>query len=165
MNTYSLGALFWRWAGHQPTCSERLAGMRSPPRWRRSQMNGYVLTTGAAGGLGKAFAAECASRGWDLFLTDLPEAALEPLAAGMQRMYGVQVHYHSCDLTDPDSRDALWEHIGQQGLRFHTLLNVAGTEFEGPFAGRTPSELRTILRLNDEATVEMTWRVLPHRVP
>ncbi len=128
-------------------------------------MNGYVLITGAAGGLGKAFAAECASRGWDLFLTDLPDAALEPLAAGVQRMYGIQVHYHSCDLTDPDSRDALWEHIGQQGLRFHTLLNVAGTEFEGPFAGRTPSELRTILRLNDEATVEMTWRVLPHRVP
>lgn len=128
-------------------------------------MNGYALITGAAGGLGKAFAAECASRGWDLFLTDLSEAALEPLATGMQRLYGVEARYHPCDLTDPDSRDALWEHVRQHGLRFHTLLNVAGTEFEGPFAERTTSELRTILRLNNEATVEMTWRVLPNRVP
>lgn len=35
-------------------------------------MKSYVLISGAAGGLGKAFAAECASRGWDMVLTDLP---------------------------------------------------------------------------------------------
>lgn len=33
-----------------------------------------VCITGAVGTLGKAFAKECASRGWDLFLTDLSEA-------------------------------------------------------------------------------------------
>ena len=30
--------------------------------------------TGAAGGLGKAFAVECASRGWDVYLSDLNPA-------------------------------------------------------------------------------------------
>jgi NAD(P)-dependent dehydrogenase (short-subunit alcohol dehydrogenase family) len=38
----------------------------------------YVMITGAAGGLGKAFAVECASRGWNLVLTDLRADALEP---------------------------------------------------------------------------------------
>ena len=34
-------------------------------------MKSIYLITGATGGLGKAFAAECAGRAWDLFLTDL----------------------------------------------------------------------------------------------
>ena len=34
-------------------------------------MKSSVFISGATGGLGKAFAVECASRGWDLFLTDL----------------------------------------------------------------------------------------------
>ena len=38
-------------------------------------MDSLVFITGATGGLGKAMAAECASRGWDLFLTDLREGA------------------------------------------------------------------------------------------
>ena len=44
-------------------------------------MRSYVLISGAAGGLGKAFAAECAARGWNLFLTDLSEEALAPVKA------------------------------------------------------------------------------------
>ena len=39
-----------------------------------------ALITGAAGGVGKAFAVECASRGWDLFLTDARGDPLEVLA-------------------------------------------------------------------------------------
>jgi short-subunit dehydrogenase len=41
-------------------------------------------------------------------------------------------------------------------LRFHTLLNVAGMEFEGLFIKRSLNDLRTIMRLNMEAVVEMS---------
>ena len=34
-------------------------------------MRDFVCITGAAGGFGKAMAAECACRGWDLVLTDV----------------------------------------------------------------------------------------------
>jgi short-subunit dehydrogenase len=129
------------------------------------EMSGYALITGATGGLGKAFAAECASRGWDLFLTDLSDEALNPVVTGLERMYGVKVLRYAADLTDPDAREALWQHIGRLGLRFHFLLNVAGIDYEGPFNERKVDELRTILRLNVEATVEMTRRVLQHRDP
>ncbi|MEM5773882.1 MAG: SDR family NAD(P)-dependent oxidoreductase, partial [Anaerolineaceae bacterium] len=56
--------------------------------------------TGAADGLGKAFAVECASRGWNLLLVDVNQAGLETLAEGIRRAYGVTVLTHVCDLTD-----------------------------------------------------------------
>lgn len=124
-----------------------------------------VAITGAAGGLGKAFAVECASRGWDLFLTDLNPAGLEPLAAGLQRAYRVRVLTHACDLTVPDARDALFERVQSDGLRFWCLINVAGIDFEGPFFEQSSRQIRTILRLNIESTLEMTHTMLEFRDP
>ncbi|HOA25746.1 MAG TPA: SDR family NAD(P)-dependent oxidoreductase [Aggregatilineales bacterium] len=128
-------------------------------------MSSYVLITGAGGGLGRAFAAECASRGWDLFLTDVSCDVLEPLAQGIERLCGVRVQTYAADLTDPDAREQLWQHIERQGMRFHALLNVAGIDYQGPFDERRVDEVQRILRLNIEATVEMTQRVLHHRDP
>jgi short-subunit dehydrogenase len=128
-------------------------------------MNSYILITGAAGGLGKALAAECAARGWNLFLTDLSDERLQPLAAGMQRLYGVKVLHYACDLINPAARAGLWEEIARLGLRFHMLLNVAGIDYEGPFDERAVDELHTIVRLNIEATVAMTRGILEWRDP
>ncbi len=128
-------------------------------------MNNYALITGATGGLGKAFAAECASRGWNLALTDVSPDALASLADGLKRMYGVAVDYRACDLTDPDSRDAFWSWIERNGMAFHILVNVAGLDFEGLFRERAPAEMQTIIRLNIESTVDTTRRVLAHRSP
>ncbi len=128
-------------------------------------MQGYVLITGATGGLGRAFAIECASRGWNLFLTDLSEQALLALSTGIQRMYGVTTRYCPCDLTDAEARKSLWQRITQLGLSFHGLINVAGLDHEGRFFERRIDDLQTILRVNIEATVEMTWRALQFREP
>ncbi len=67
-------------------------------------MKSYALITGAAGGLGKAFALECAERDWDLFLTDRDSSTLEELAEGINRLYNIHILYESCDLTDDSSR-------------------------------------------------------------
>lgn len=126
-------------------------------------MKSYVLITGAAGGLGKAFAAECAARGWDLFLTDISEASLAVLAEGLSRQYNVNIQRRSCDLTDSSARALFWETIGERDLQFHLLVNVAGIDYEGPFAERSPEELSKIVRLNVESVVAMTRQVLQHR--
>ncbi len=128
-------------------------------------MKSYVFISGATGGLGKAFAAECASRGWDLFLTDLDAGALAPAAAGLARMYGVDVITAPCDLTDPAAREALLADIARRGIGFHFVFNVAGIDYQGPFDERRVDELRTILRLNVESTVEVTRGLLAHRDP
>ncbi len=124
-----------------------------------------VAITGAAGGLGKAFAVECASRGWHLFLTDLRPGPLETLAAGLRRTYGVEVITQACDLTDATGRAALVESLRRQGLRFWSLVNVAGIDFEGPFLEQSPAHIRTIVRLNVEAVLEMTHALLGLRDP
>ncbi|MBN1246871.1 MAG: SDR family NAD(P)-dependent oxidoreductase [Anaerolineae bacterium] len=126
-------------------------------------MRSYVLITGATGGLGKAFAAACAARGWDLFLTDLSDRRLDALATGLARLYGVEVVTHSCDLTEAAARDGLWGTIDRLGARFHMLINVAGLDYEGPFDERRPSELQTIVRLNVESTLDTTRRSLVYR--
>jgi len=125
----------------------------------------YVMVTGAAGGLGKAFAVECASRGWNLVLTDLRADALDPLAASLSATYGIQVQVQACDLTDPASRTALFDWIKFWGLSFWVLVNVAGLDYEGLFYECTRTQIRTILRLNIEGTLEMTHALLDFRDP
>jgi short-subunit dehydrogenase len=122
-----------------------------------------VLITGAAGGLGKAFAVECASRGWDLFLNDLQRDSLETLAVGLRRAYGVQVVTHACDLTDPAARAGLFEYACAEGWHFTMLVNVAGVDFEGPFFDQSAKQIQTIVRLNVEGTLAMTHAILDYR--
>ena len=125
----------------------------------------YTLITGAAGGLGKAFAVECARRGWNLFLTDLHGEPLEILARSLESVYGVRVLHSACDLTDFDSRTALLEHLRREPLRFEALFNVAGIDYEGLFLEQNRRRIRTILRLNVEGTLDMIHGVLPLRDP
>lgn len=126
-------------------------------------MKSLVCITGAAGGLGKAFSAECASRGWDLFLTDLSEDLLHRLSCSLRNTYNINVYYRGCDLTDFEARTELFEHVRQENYSFHSLINIAGLDFEGPFAERTRSQIRTVLRLNIEANLEMTHEILKLR--
>lgn len=126
-------------------------------------MDSMIFITGATGGLGKAMAAECASRGWGLFLTDLNEDRLAVLAAGLQRSYGVRVLYQTADLTRPDSRGRLFERTHNEGLRFRGLINVAGLDHEGLFLEKSPEQIVAILRLNIEATLIMTHALLACR--
>ena len=128
-------------------------------------MKSTVFITGATGGLGQAFAAECAARGWDLFMTDLSEEALQCASEGLERLYSVNVLAYACDLTDAAAREALWRHVAQRRLRFHMLFNVAGIDYQGLFQERRVEELQTIVRLNVESTVEITRRVLAYRDP
>ncbi|NTV89073.1 MAG: SDR family NAD(P)-dependent oxidoreductase [Clostridiales bacterium] len=126
-------------------------------------MNPLFCITGAAGGLGKAFAVDCAARGWDLFLTDISMEALNNLAYGLRSTYGIEVLTFQCDLTDFDSRTELFRYTEEKNLKFRGLINVAGIDFEGLFAERSREQILTILRLNIEANLEMTNGILKLR--
>jgi uncharacterized protein len=128
-------------------------------------MKSMVFISGSTGGLGKAFAVECASRGWDLFLTDLQSDRLAVLANSIQNTYGVQALQQACDLTDVASRSNLFDRLRSEGLRFWALINVAGVDFEGPFSDQTRDAIRTIIRLNIEATLDVTHELLGRMDP
>src|SRR5512143_3489336 len=103
-------------------------------------MHSLFLITGATGGLGKAFAAECARRGWDLLLTGLSDASLVLLADGLKRTYHVEVLHQAADLTEAASRAALFTRAKQEQLQFCGLVNVAGLDYEGLFMEREARE-------------------------
>jgi uncharacterized protein len=124
-----------------------------------------ALITGATGGLGKALAVECASRGWDLFLTDRSAALLETLAVGLRNTYGVKVITSACDLTDARMRAGLFDQIRAAAVHLTVLINVAGIDHEGLFFEQSSLQIQTILRLNIEGTLAMIQAALPYREP
>jgi uncharacterized protein len=128
-------------------------------------MTTYTMITGATGGLGKAFAVECAARGENLYLTDLRTDALAQLATALRRAYRIDARSRACDLTDERQRCDLFAALAQEGASFGKLVNVAGGDAEGLFAEQTRDALRTILRLNVEAAMEMTHALLDMRDP
>ncbi len=119
-----------------------------------------VLVTGATGGLGKAFALECARRGWEVFLTDQSLSGLETLAQSLRQMYGVQPHIFACDLADQKRRQELLAEVKARKLHFTMLINVAGVDFEGLFLNQPANNLISLLHLNVEAPIELMHEVI-----
>lgn len=124
-----------------------------------------VVISGATGGLGRAFAAECAARGWSLLLTDQHAEPLEILAAGLHRASGVGVQTSRCDLSDPVERANLCAFIRREGWRVWMLINVAGLDQEGPFHLQTSRQIRDILRVNIEGTLDLIHGLFELRDP
>jgi short-subunit dehydrogenase len=130
-----------------------------------SQNSQCALITGAAGGLGKAFAVECASRGWDVHLTDRFERPLTALASALERAYGIRAEISVCDLTDAAERREWLNRVHQSGRHFTMLINVAGVDHEGLFFEQSAEHIQTIIQLNIAATLDLTRALLPMREP
>jgi uncharacterized protein len=118
-------------------------------------MKSCVFISGACGGLGRNFAAECALRGWDLFLTDLREDKLTNIADALSCAYGISADWCACDMADERSRTNLIEEMNKRGLRFHMALNVAGVDYEGFFLEKSRGEILSMLNINAVSTVDM----------
>lgn len=122
-----------------------------------------ILITGASGGLGRAMAVECASRGYDLFLTDINEEKLKHIKQGVMRQYNVAVNYKVCDLTSEQATKELFSYIDSIGIHLGMLLNIAGIDYEGSFLDRDSDKITDIVQLNIEATLRVTHAALSHR--
>jgi short-subunit dehydrogenase len=118
-----------------------------------------LVITGAAGGLGRAFAVEAARRGWNLVLTDV--TPLDELAAYLSDAHGVRVGTVYADLRTAAGRDQLFAALPRTGLA--GLVNVAGVDHEGSIASRSRDDLLDIVGVNIEATVDVTRELLARR--
>ena len=121
--------------------------MKSGKSQRNADARRFWIT-GAAGGLGRAFCAACASRGYELLLTDVCQEALTVLAAGLRNEYGVQVQALACDLALEADRDRFFGELARMGARLDGLINVAGLDTEGEFASKEVSYLRRMIQIN-----------------
>ena len=121
----------------------------------------YTLITGACSGLGMAFAVECASRGQDLILMDLPGSCLPTLAGSLEQQFGIDVQTKEIDLTNLDRlKDEVPEITSSFDVRF--LINNAGVGGSAAIAETTPAMLDNIIQLNVRTTSLLTHWMVPH---
>ena len=122
-------------------------------------MKAYTLITGATGGLGKAFAVECAARGKHLVLTDIAKEKLDTLAACLARTYGVTIETFACNLMEQSARLSLFNYLEALEAELELTVNVAGLDFEGGVETLSSDKLVRVLRVNTEAALDITRHV------
>lgn len=90
--------------------------------------NKLVLITGAAGGMGQAFAQRFSDEGARLILTDVNEAGLEKVAAPL-RAKGVECFIHAFDLGSESAIKQFAEEISAKHGTLDILINNAGLAY------------------------------------
>lgn len=122
---------------------------------------GFSLITGAARGIGKALAWECAKKGIPCVLVDLPGTGLSDTAEDLKKNLGVDIRFLEQDLIDPYGPLKIRDWIVSQGIYLYILINNAGVSYNKLFLDSTMEENENLLNLNILSTVKMTRTVLP----
>ena len=123
----------------------------------------YTFISGATGGIGKAFATQCATLGYSLYVTARDEQKLNSLKQFLEKEYNVSVIYFACDLTSLASRREMLLDIDNKGIKFERILNVAGVDTQKGFIDYSENKILFQLRVNAEATVHLTHQLLKRR--
>ncbi len=119
-------------------------------------MKTYTLITGATGGLGKAFAVACAEQGHNLILTDISNEKLEILAESLKARYKTEILWAACNLMDQESRESLFKQLDGLDGELGYTINVAGLDFEGGVETLNSSKVSRVMRVNTEASLDIT---------
>jgi NAD(P)-dependent dehydrogenase (short-subunit alcohol dehydrogenase family) len=100
-------------------------------------MEQVAIVTGAADGLGKAFATRFAEEAYQVVLADINDEAGENLVAALQDQGG-KASYQHCDVTQKEQVEALVNSTIEQFAAVHALINNAV-----PPTGMQPLEEKT----------------------
>ncbi|MEW5827867.1 MAG: SDR family NAD(P)-dependent oxidoreductase [Chloroflexota bacterium] len=122
----------------------------------------WALVTGAAMGVGAAFARKLAGLGLDLVLVDAQRAALTQTADNIALDFAVQVTPVTVDLSRPDFMDKINPAI--EGLEIGLLVNNAGISQIGEFLEVPIEQHLKILDVNARASLVLTHAVAPQMV-
>lgn len=115
-----------------------------------------VVITGGSAGIGATMARSFAEQGARVLVAARSEDKLRAVAG---RIVG---DYIVADLTNPDDVDSFVGNCLDTLGHIDVFVNNAGVETSESFATTSRDELRTVARLNFEATVLLTRDVLPH---
>lgn len=123
----------------------------------------WAVVTGAAQGVGLAFAEELLERDLAVVLVDR-SSAVHDVAAGLGDAVGSDARTRSVqlDLSDAGWVEALDEATAD--LEIGLAVANAGISFVGPFTDMTAAERRALLAVNVDAVVELAAWALPAMV-
>jgi len=125
-------------------------------------MKTFALITGASQGIGRAFAEDLASRKKNLLLVALDEPALYQAQREVRATHGIECHTLGIDLTEEGAARRVWEWTQENGFSVDTLIPNAGFGRNGIFERAELSEYLAMMKLNNQAVVELTYHFLPH---
>lgn len=120
-----------------------------------------TIITGASGGIGEAFAKRLASAGHNLFLIARSEGRLKDLCKELSEKYNIKTIYLAVDLAQPEADKVIFEETVKHDLKVDFLVNNAGIGTGGDFLEYSLQEYLTMMHLNMDAMVALTYRFLP----
>lgn len=127
-------------------------------------MAAHALVTGASSGIGECFARELAARRRDLILVARSGDKLEALARELRSKHGIAAEALPFDLSAPGAASELAGVVEQRGLEVDLLINNAGFGRRGAFQKLSLERQSEMIRLNVEAVVELSYRLLPSMI-
>lgn len=133
---------------------------------------GWALVTGASSGIGRAVAAELASRGYGLFIVSEDEPGLDRAAAELHASFATPVHTICVDLTERDGPERVHDQVkkilaqtSQPGCNtldsnpaVSVLANCAGIYVTSGRERDDPAKPRSLLDLHVGALSELCFR-------
>jgi uncharacterized oxidoreductase len=115
-----------------------------------------VLLTGGGSGIGRALAAQLASKGNSVLICGRRLEALEETATASS-----DIHPYRCDLTSSDDIQSMLDAIDRDGHRVDTLIsNAAILGFDSLAGGLDLQEAKRIIDANLFGPIELTQRML-----
>ena len=135
----------------------------SSARWNlKARYGDWALVTGASAGIGVEFARAIAREGVSLVLTARRVERLNSLAAELGEKHKIATRVVAADLAAADGADRLADAVAD--LPIAILVNNAGFGYAGRFDKLETERLRAMVRVNCEAPVVLTSRILPGMV-
>ena len=127
-------------------------------------MTETVLITGASSGIGLELARCFAADQANLILVARNTAAMEALAAELQREHKIEVYVITTDLAQLESPQRIFDELKGRGFIVDVLVNNAGFGLHGGFADLPLARQLEIIQLNVAALVALTGLFLPDMV-
>lgn len=107
-----------------------------------------ALITGSASGIGLEMAKILASKGYDLYLVDIQEKALENLKQEIEKTYRVKVIIHSIDLSVNTAALDIYNDCKEKNVEVEVLINNAGLFFFSEIAESDPEKAGRMMKLH-----------------
>ncbi len=119
------------------------------------QLPKVALITGAAAGIGRAYALECASCGIGLVCVDINGEGLDVLKSEIKEKYDIDVHTIVMDMSQPESPQKCLDYCDANQIEIDLLINNAGIFIFDPFLDANMNRVELMMNLHIACVTRM----------
>lgn len=121
----------------------------------------WVLVTGGSHGIGRALSLECVKRGLGVAIVALPNADLRHMEEELAGISGAAYLTLGLNLVKEGATAQILDWLSEANVMPSYLINNAGFGRGGLFENTSWGEYRTMMQLNNQVMVELTYALLP----